>query len=71
MHFTVYLTVKLQRPFNCNFTSICNSVTQKPRVYLLIISQIPEVPAEEILTIKIDTIELKKKFICYSELVCS
>ena len=26
MHFTVYLTVKLHRSFNCNFTSIYNSV---------------------------------------------
>ena len=25
MHFTVYLTVKLHMPFNCNFTSIYNS----------------------------------------------
>ena len=26
MHLTVYLTVKLHRSFNCNFTSIYNSV---------------------------------------------
>ena len=27
-HFTVYLTAKLHRPFNCNFTSIYNSVSK-------------------------------------------
>ena len=26
MHFTVYITIKLHRSFNCNFTSIYNSV---------------------------------------------
>ena len=26
MHFTVYLSAKLHRSFNCNFTSIYNSV---------------------------------------------
>ena len=25
IHFTIYLTVKLHRKFNCNITSICNS----------------------------------------------
>ena len=29
MHITVYLTVKLHRSFNCNFTSIYNSVIVK------------------------------------------
>ena len=28
MNFTVYLTVKLHRSFNCNFTSIYNSVVE-------------------------------------------
>ena len=30
MHFTIYLTVKLQKSFNCNFTSIYNSVALIP-----------------------------------------
>ena len=62
MHFTVYTPVKLHRPFNCNFTSIYNSVTEISLHTKISTTDITEISPHMKISTKMEFITLMEKF---------